>query len=100
MHIISGDDDADQARDGDFFDKAAQYRRSDEFLDTVKLEWSSAERFDYQGEFYWSASRTQPWPASAVDVLAHGHCDSPGDRGDCLEVNAERRPRPVEFVRA
>jgi alkanesulfonate monooxygenase len=52
MHIISGGDDADQARDGDFSDKAARYRRSDEFLDIVKQEWSSADRFDYQGEFY------------------------------------------------
>jgi alkanesulfonate monooxygenase len=52
MHIISGGDDADQARDGDVSDKAARYRRSDEFLDIVKLEWSSAERFDYEGEFY------------------------------------------------
>jgi alkanesulfonate monooxygenase len=52
MHIISGGDDADQARDGDFTDKAARYRRSDEFLDIVRLEWSSAARFDYEGEFY------------------------------------------------
>jgi alkanesulfonate monooxygenase len=52
MHIISGGDDADQARDGDFSDKAARYRRSDEFLDIVKREWSSATPFDYDGEFY------------------------------------------------
>jgi alkanesulfonate monooxygenase len=52
MHIISGGDDADQARDGDFADKAARYRRSDEFLDIVKREWSSAQPFDYDGEFY------------------------------------------------
>jgi alkanesulfonate monooxygenase len=52
MHIISGGDDADQARDGDFAEKAARYRRSDEFLDIVKREWSSAARFDYEGEFY------------------------------------------------
>jgi len=52
MHIISGGDDADQARDGDFADKAARYRRSDEFLDIVKREWSSATPFDYDGEFY------------------------------------------------
>jgi len=52
MHIISGGDDADQARDGDFADKAARYRRSDEFLDIVKREWSAATPFDYDGEFY------------------------------------------------
>jgi alkanesulfonate monooxygenase len=52
LHVISGGDDADQLRDGDTSDKAARYRRSDEFLDIVKLEWSSAAPFDYEGEFY------------------------------------------------
>src|SRR5580692_1753190 len=52
LHVISGGDDADQLRDGDTSDKAARYRRSDEFLDIVKLEWSSAAPFDYDGEFY------------------------------------------------
>ena len=50
--MISGGDDADQARDGDFSDKPTRYRRTDEFLDIVEREWSSAERFDYEGEFY------------------------------------------------
>ena len=52
LHVISGGDDADQARDGDFTDKPTRYRRTDEFLDIVGREWSSAERFDYEGEFY------------------------------------------------
>jgi len=34
MHVISGGDDADQARDGDWIDKPARYRRSGEFLRT------------------------------------------------------------------
>jgi alkanesulfonate monooxygenase len=51
-YVISGGDDADQARDGDFTDKPTRYRRTDEFLDIVEREWSSAERFDYEGEFY------------------------------------------------
>src|SRR5450755_1695383 len=52
MHVITGGDDADQLRDGDALDKAARYRRSDEFLQVVKLEWGSREPFDYEGEFY------------------------------------------------
>jgi alkanesulfonate monooxygenase len=52
LHVISGGDDGDQARDGDFSDKPTRYRRTDEFLDIVKLEWSSAQRFDYEREFY------------------------------------------------
>ena len=43
LHVISGGDDADQARDGDFSDKPTRYRRTDEFLDIVEREWSVAE---------------------------------------------------------
>jgi alkanesulfonate monooxygenase len=62
LHVISGGDDADQARDGDYTDKPTRYRRTDEFLTVVQKEWSSAERFSYEGEFYrvtdgWSAVR-------------------------------------------
>jgi alkanesulfonate monooxygenase len=62
MHVISGGDDADQARDGDWIDKPARYRRSGEFLRVVKQEWSSSEHFDHEGEFYkvkdaWSTVR-------------------------------------------
>jgi alkanesulfonate monooxygenase len=52
MHASTGGEDADQARDGDFADKAARYRRTGEFLDIVRLAWSSAVPFDYAGEFY------------------------------------------------
>jgi alkanesulfonate monooxygenase len=52
LHVITGGDDADQARDGDFADKETRYRRTGEFLDVVEREWSSAEPFDYAGEFY------------------------------------------------
>ena len=52
LHVITGGDDADQARDGDFTDKQTRYRRTDEFLEVVQREWSSAEPFDYDGEFY------------------------------------------------
>ena len=52
LHVITGGDDADQARDGDLTDKVTRYRRTDEFLDVLRLEWTSATPFDYDGEFY------------------------------------------------
>jgi alkanesulfonate monooxygenase len=52
MHVSTGGEDADQARDGDFAGKATRYRRTGEFLDVVKLAWSSPRPFDYDGEFY------------------------------------------------
>jgi alkanesulfonate monooxygenase len=52
LHVITGGDDADQARDGDITDKPTRYRRTDEFLDVLRLEWESTRPFDYDGEFY------------------------------------------------
>src|SRR6202522_1106991 len=56
LHVITGGDDGDQARDGDFTDKATRYRRTDEFLDVVELEWSSEQHFSYDGAFYRTAA--------------------------------------------
>ncbi|WP_410631294.1 LLM class flavin-dependent oxidoreductase [Amycolatopsis sp. cmx-4-83] len=52
LHVITGGDDADQARDGDFTDKPTRYRRTDDFLSVVRRTWESAEPFDHDGEFY------------------------------------------------
>ncbi|MFJ2651654.1 LLM class flavin-dependent oxidoreductase [Streptomyces sp. NPDC087420] len=73
LHVITGGDDADQARDGDFSDKPTRYRRTDDFLDVVRKEWDSAEPFDHEGEFYrvkggFSAVR----PAAPIPVYFGG----------------------------
>jgi alkanesulfonate monooxygenase len=36
LHIISGGNDAEQQRDGDWLDHDARYRRTDEYLDVVR----------------------------------------------------------------
>jgi len=50
MLVIADGNDADR-RDGGAGGRAAA-GRAGEFLDVVRLEWSSAEPFDYDGEFY------------------------------------------------
>jgi alkanesulfonate monooxygenase len=84
LHVSTGGEDSDQARDGDFADKATRYRRTGEFLDVVKLAWDSAVPFDYAGEFYqvrgaWSAIRP-----------ARGHLPVyfSGVSGDAITVGA------------
>ncbi len=52
VHIISGGSDADQARDGDFIDHAARYRRSREYVEVMQRVWTETTPFDHQGEFY------------------------------------------------
>lgn len=74
LHASTGGEDDDQARDGDFAAKAARYRRTDEFLDVVKLIWAASAPFGYSGEFYhvegaWSAIRP---PGGRLPVYCAG----------------------------
>jgi alkanesulfonate monooxygenase len=62
MHVITGGDDADQQRDGDYLTKEERYRRTDDFLTVLRKEWESEAPFDHDGEFYkvtgaWSSVR-------------------------------------------
>jgi alkanesulfonate monooxygenase len=52
VHVITGGSDADQARDGDFLEKAERYARTDDYLDVVKQAWTSPRPFDHDGPFY------------------------------------------------
>jgi alkanesulfonate monooxygenase len=103
MHIITGGDDTDQRRDGDTADKAARYRRSGEFLDIVRREWSSETPFDYESEFYRVAgARSAVRPAggalpvyfagASADAVAVGarHADVYALWGEPLAAIAQR----------
>jgi len=52
VHIITGGDDEEQRRDGDYLDKEARYARTGEYLDIVKRIWTSDAPFDHAGEYY------------------------------------------------
>ncbi len=52
VHIITGGDDEEQRRDGDYLDKEARYARTGEYLDIVKRVWTSDAPFDHHGEHY------------------------------------------------
>jgi alkanesulfonate monooxygenase len=79
MHVVSGGDDKDQARDGDFIDKEARYRRTDEYLDILKAIWSSPDPVDHEGEFYRikGASVTlRPYQTPRIPIYFGGASDS------------------------
>ena len=52
LHIITGGDEADQRRDGDFLDHDSRYRRSGEYLHILRHLLNSREPLDFTGEFY------------------------------------------------
>jgi alkanesulfonate monooxygenase len=52
IHHITGGDELDQKRDGDFADHDRRYARTGEFMRLLRRELTAAEPFDYEGEFY------------------------------------------------
>jgi alkanesulfonate monooxygenase len=52
VHIITGGSDADQAKDGDWIDHEARYRRSEEYVSLLRRTWTEPAPFDHEGEFY------------------------------------------------
>ncbi|MBV8717367.1 MAG: LLM class flavin-dependent oxidoreductase [Chloroflexi bacterium] len=52
IHYITGGDEIDQRRDGDFLSHDDRYRRTGEFLTIVRRLWSEGGPLDFAGEFY------------------------------------------------
>jgi alkanesulfonate monooxygenase len=52
IHHITGGDEADQKRDGDFAGHDRRYARTAEFMGLLRRELTATEPFDYDGEFY------------------------------------------------
>ncbi len=52
VHVITGGDDAEQEKEGDFLDKEQRYRRTDEYLDIVRKVWTLDTAFDHEGPHY------------------------------------------------
>lgn len=52
LHVISGGDDTDQRRDGDYLAKDARYARTDEYLDILKQIWTGSAPVTHHGTHY------------------------------------------------
>lgn len=52
VHLISGGNDAEQARQGDYLPKDRRYARTAEFLRLLRRAWTQKQPFSFKGEFY------------------------------------------------
>jgi alkanesulfonate monooxygenase len=52
IHFITGGDEADQRREGDFVPHDARYRRTAETMSVARRLWNEDAPFDFEGEFY------------------------------------------------
>ena len=79
VHIISGGDDTEQQRDGDWLTHDDRYRRTDEYLDVVKRSWTSEAPFDHEGTYYRVAghrSQVRPLQRPHLPVYFGGSSDA------------------------
>ena len=79
VHIITGGDEVDLARDGETLGKEDRYARTSEYLDVMRLEWSSREPFDYAGRFYsvkGARSSVRPLNPAGIPVYFGGASDA------------------------
>ncbi|MET0494859.1 MAG: LLM class flavin-dependent oxidoreductase [Actinoplanes sp.] len=52
LNIITGGNDGEQRRDGDYLAKDDRYARSDEYLTILRRAWTSTAPFSHEGRFY------------------------------------------------
>ncbi len=52
IHFITGGDEADQRREGDFVSHDARYRRTGETMAVMRRLWAEDSPFDFEGEFF------------------------------------------------
>jgi alkanesulfonate monooxygenase SsuD/methylene tetrahydromethanopterin reductase-like flavin-dependent oxidoreductase (luciferase family) len=52
IHVISGGDDVDQHRDGDWLNKDERYARTDEYVHILKRIWTEQGTISHAGAYY------------------------------------------------
>ena len=52
IHIISGGNDAEQRREGDYLDKGERYARSDEYIQILRKIWQAEVPISHEGTYY------------------------------------------------
>lgn len=52
IHVISGGDDADQRKDGDYLSHDERYARTDEYVEILRRIWTSDRPISHEGRYY------------------------------------------------
>lgn len=103
VHVISGGNDAEQRKDGDYLEHDQRYARTDEFLEVVRKVWTEQAPFDHSGVHYraqgaFSAIKPLQQPhlpiyfggsSPAALAVAGKHADVYALWGESLEQTAE-----------
>lgn len=105
IHVISGGDDQDQARDGDWLDKEERYARTDEYVDVLKRVWTADAPVDHEGAHYRIAGASpavQTVQRPRIPIYFGGASDAAlrvaGRHADVYALWGETRAQVAEIV--
>src|ERR1700728_1301824 len=80
LHVITGGNATELRQDGNTLDdKDERYARTSEFLDVVRLEWTSDKPFSYRGKHYQvenAFSQVKPYNPKGIDIYVAGASDA------------------------
>ncbi|MFO1109622.1 MAG: LLM class flavin-dependent oxidoreductase [Bradyrhizobium sp.] len=80
LHVITGGNASELRQDGNTLDdKDERYARTSEFLDIVRLQWSSDEPFTYKGKYYQvenGYSQVKPYRPDGIRIYFGGASDA------------------------
>ncbi|WP_448044202.1 LLM class flavin-dependent oxidoreductase [Bradyrhizobium liaoningense] len=80
LHVITGGNAAELKQDGNTVDdKDERYARTSEFLDVVRLEWTSDKPFTYKGRHYQvenGFSQVKPYRPEGIRIYFGGASDA------------------------
>lgn len=79
VNIVTGGDDSEQHRFGDWLNKEDRYARTGEFLQILRGAWSG-EPFDLDGRFYHVEGATTHTPPTPVPPIYFGGASEPAER--------------------
>ncbi len=103
IHVISGGDDADQHRDGDFLDHDARYARTDEYVACLKAIWTASAPVDHAGDHYrFVGASPEVRPVRPIPVYFGGASDAAvtvaGRHADVYALWGETRAQVREIT--
>ena len=80
LHVITGGNATELRQDGNTLDdKDERYARTSEFLDVLKLEWTSDKPFTYKGRYYQvenAFSQVKPYHSEGIRIYFGGASDA------------------------
>jgi len=79
VHIISGGDDSDQRKDGDYLPHDDRYKRTDEYVEILRRIWTADRPIDHSGQYYHferSFSAVKPVQKPHIPIYFGGASDA------------------------